>query len=121
MDTFFDHNVYSYIYQHIFVRINFFVYLFRKMYLNFLVESIGRIYLKGRKYMINKHKLCKMALVSAAVILMLVNITGARSFHSDDRNWGCGDVILKTNPVTQSVDFLKFPACGYDGGYGFPI
>jgi len=68
--------------------------------------------------MINKHKLCKMALVSAAVILMLVNITGARSFHYDDRNWGCGDVILKTNPVTQSVDFLKFPACGCDGGCG---
>ena len=25
-----------------------------------------------------------------------------------------GNVILKTDPSTQSVDFLKFPTCGCD-------
>ncbi len=40
---------------------------------------------------------------------MLVSTVGAVRF---------GDVILKTDPCTQSVDFLKFPACGCDCDYG---
>jgi hypothetical protein len=44
------------------------------------------------------------------MILMLVNVVGAKS---DD----CG-VTLITDNCTQSVDFLKFPACGCDCGCG---
>ena len=42
---------------------------------------------------------------------MLVNIVGAMPF-----DYG---VTLITDPTTQSVDVLKFQACGCDGG--FPI
>jgi len=55
--------------------------------------------------MISKHKLYKIALVSIFMVLMLGSTAGAVRF---------GDVILKTDPCTQSVDFLKFPACGCD-------
>jgi hypothetical protein len=41
--------------------------------------------------MINKHKLYKIALVSVAMILMLVNIVGAKPYNHDDRTCGCGD------------------------------
>lgn len=61
--------------------------------------------------MINKHKLYKIALVSVAMILMLVNIVGAKPYNHDDRACGCG-VTLVTDPCTQSVDFLHFPTCG---------
>ena len=57
--------------------------------------------------MISKHKLYKIALVSLVMVLMLVSTVDAVKF---------GDVILKTDPCTQSVDFLKFPACGCDCG-----
>ena len=57
----------------------------------------------------SKHKLYKITLVSIVMVLMLVSTVGAVRF---------GDVILKTDPVTQSVDFLKFPACGCDWGSG---
>ena len=59
--------------------------------------------------MIIKHKLYSIALVSVAMILMLVSTAGAMNF---------GDVILKTDPGTQSVDFLKFPTCGCDSSWG---
>jgi len=72
-------------------------------------SKIGKAYLKGGKYMISKHKLYKIALVSIFMVLMLVSTAGAVRF---------GDVILKTDPCTQSVDFLKFPACGCDWGCG---
>ncbi len=55
--------------------------------------------------MISKHKLYKITLVSAAMLLMLVNIVSAGSFRPDN-------IILGTNNTTQSVDFLKFPTCG---------
>src|SRR5271157_3498560 len=57
--------------------------------------------------MMSKQKLYSIALVSVAMTLMLVSTAGAMRF---------GDVILKTDPCTQSVDFLKFPTCGWDGG-----
>ncbi len=68
-------------------------------------SKIGKAHLKGGKYMISKHKLYKMALVSIFMVLMLGSTAGAVRF---------GDVILKTDPCTQSVDFLKFPACWCD-------
>jgi hypothetical protein len=58
--------------------------------------------------MIIKHKLRKIALVSIALVLMLVSTAGAARF---------GNVILKTDSATQSVDFLKFPACGCDDDF----
>jgi hypothetical protein len=61
--------------------------------------------------MINKHKLYKIILVSTTMILMLVNIVGSMPFD-------CGATLITDN-CTQSVDLLKFPACGCDGG--FPI
>jgi hypothetical protein len=61
--------------------------------------------------MISKRELTKITIVSAAMILMLVNIVGAMPFD-------CG-VTLITDNCTQSVDLLKFPACGCEGG--FPI
>ena len=61
--------------------------------------------------MISKCKLYKIALVSTAMILMLVNIVGAKPGNHDDRTLGCG-VTLITDPCTQSVDLLKFPTCG---------
>jgi len=82
----------------------------------FLVESIGKTYINKRKYMLNKHKFYKMALVSATMILMLGNIVGAKPYNYDDRTCGCG-VTLIIDPCTQSVDLLKFPACGCDFGY----
>jgi len=57
----------------------------------------------------SKHKLYKIALVSIVMVLMLVSTAGAMRF---------GDVILKTDTATQSVDFLKFPACECDWGCG---
>ena len=54
--------------------------------------------------MISKQELTKITIVSAAMILMLMNVVGAKS---DD--W---EVTLVTDPCTQSVDFLKFPTCG---------
>ena len=65
-------------------------------------SKIGKAHLKGGKYMISKHKLYKMALVSIFMVLMLGSTAGAVRF---------GDVILKTDPCTQSVDFLKFLVC----------
>lgn len=58
--------------------------------------------------MIIKQKLYKIALVSIAMVLMLVSIAGASTF---------ADVILKTDPTIQSVNFLKFPVIGYDDNY----
>ena len=43
------------------------------------------------------------------MVLMLVSTAGAMR---------SGNVILKTDSSTQSVDFLKFPACGCDHRYG---
>jgi hypothetical protein len=64
--------------------------------------------------MINKHKLYKIALVSVAMILMLVNIVGAKSYNHDDRTCGCGDdsvcgATSITDLTTQSMNFLNFP------------
>ena len=69
--------------------------------------------------MISKYKLYKIALVSTAMILMLVNIVGAQPANHDDRTGGCG-VTLITDPCTQSVDLLEFPTCGcgHDGNWG---
>ena len=64
------------------------------------------IFKKGRNYMISKHKLYQITLVSAAIILMLVNIVGAKPY-----NYGSGATLITDNS-TQSVDLLKFPACG---------
>ena len=61
--------------------------------------------------MISKHKLYKMTLISIVMVLMLVSTASATRAH------GFGDVILKTDPCTGFVDFLKFPACGCDCGY----
>ena len=61
--------------------------------------------------MISKHKLYKITLVSAAMILMLVNIVGAKPY-----NYEPGAKLI-TDPTTQSVDLLKFPACGCDCGF----
>ncbi len=58
--------------------------------------------------MIIKHKLYKIALVSIVMVLMLVSTAGAAR---------CGNVILTTDNATQSVDFLKFPACACDHGF----
>jgi hypothetical protein len=60
--------------------------------------------------MILKQKWNSIALVSVAITLMLVSTASATGF---------GNVILKTDPCTQSVDFLKFPACGDDCGCGW--
>lgn len=57
--------------------------------------------------MISKYKLYKIALASIAILLIVVSTAGAARF---------GDVILKTNSATQSVDFLKFPTGGCDWG-----
>jgi len=54
--------------------------------------------------MISKQELTKITIVSAAMILMLVNVVGAKSND-------CG-VTLITNNCRESVDFLKFPICG---------
>src|SRR5208283_4100812 len=54
----------------------------------------------------SKKELTKITIVSAAMLLMLVNIVGAMPFD-------CG-VTLITDNCTQSVDLLKFPACGCD-------
>ena len=62
--------------------------------------------------MISKHKLYKIALVSIVLVLMLVSTACAMRFGD------FGNVILKTDPSTQSVDFLKFPVCGCDDGFG---
>ena len=66
--------------------------------------------------MINKNKLYKVAVVSVAIILMLVNIVGAKSYNHDDRTCGCGDdntcgcgVTSITDNTTQSMNFLSFP------------
>jgi hypothetical protein len=72
---------------------------------------ICKTYPKGRKYMISKHKLYKIALVSTAMILMLVIIVGAKPY-----NYEPGTKLI-TDPTTQSVDLLKFPACGCDCGF----
>ena len=56
--------------------------------------------------MIFKHNLYKIALVSIAITLMLVSTAAAARY-------GDGNVILKTDPCTGFVDFLKFPACGF--------
>ena len=56
-----------------------------------------------------KKKSYKIALVSMAIVLMLVSTASAARF-------GNGNVILKTDPCTGFVDFLKFPACGCDCG-----
>ena len=61
----------------------------------------------GGKLMIIKHKLYKIALVSIVMVLMLVSTAGAERY---------GNVILTTDNVTHSVDFLKFPPCGCDQG-----
>jgi hypothetical protein len=53
--------------------------------------------------MISKQELTKITIVSAAMILMLVNVVGAKF---DD----CG-VTLITDNCTQSVNFLKFQTC----------
>jgi len=53
--------------------------------------------------MIIKQKLYKITLSTIAIVLMLASTAGASTF---------GDLILKTNSATQSVDFLKFPVCG---------
>jgi len=58
--------------------------------------------------MISKHKSYKIALVSIFMVLMLVSTAGAVRY---------GNVILTTDPCTQSVDFLKFPACGCNDGF----
>jgi|GEM_PF-2879732 hypothetical protein len=60
--------------------------------------------------MILKQKWNSIALVSVAITLMLVSTASAAGF---------GNVILKTDPCTQSVNFLKFPACGDDCGCGW--
>ena len=60
----------------------------------------------------SKKELTKITIVSAAMLLMLVNIVGAMPFD-------CG-VTLITDNCTQSVDLLKFPACGCDRGCGIP-
>ena len=70
---------------------------------------MGEAYLKGGKHMISKHKLYRIALASLVMVLILVSTACAVRV---------GDVILTTDPCTQSVDFLKFPACGCDGGCG---
>lgn len=66
--------------------------------------------------MINKNKLYKVALVSVAIFLMLVNIVGAKPYNHDDRTCGCGDdntcgygVTSITDNTTQSMNFLNFP------------
>jgi uncharacterized membrane protein len=82
--------------------------------------------------MINKHKLYKIALVFIAMILMLVNIVGAKPYNHDDRTCGCGNertygcgddrtcgcgddntcgcgVTSITDNTTQSMNFLNFP------------
>ena len=82
--------------------------------------------------MINKHKLYKIALVSIAMILMLVNIVGAKPYNhynracgcgndrtygfGNDGTYGCGDdntcgcgVTSITDNTTQSMNFLNFP------------
>jgi hypothetical protein len=56
--------------------------------------------------------LYKIALVSIVLVLMLVSTACAMRFGD------FGNVILKTDPSTQSVDFLKFPVCGCDDGCG---
>ena len=55
--------------------------------------------------MIIKQKLYSITLVSVVMTLMLISTASAARF---------GDVTLKTDPCTQSVDFLKFPVCGCD-------
>jgi hypothetical protein len=66
--------------------------------------------LKRWKYMIIKQKLYKIALVSLAIVLMLASTAGA------SRN---GNLIFKSNPATNMVDFLKFPVAGFDDDYGY--
>ena len=51
----------------------------------------------------------KIVLFSLAMVLVMGTITGATTFSG---------VKLRTNLKNQSVDFLKFPACGYDWGCG---
>ena len=55
--------------------------------------------------MINKQNLHKLALVSVAIVLILVGTAGATRF---------GNVILKTDSSTGFVDVFKSPACGCD-------
>jgi len=55
--------------------------------------------------MISKQELPKRTIVSETMILMQVNVVGSKPCN-------CG-VILITDNYTQSVDLLKFPACGY--------
>jgi hypothetical protein len=64
--------------------------------------------------MISKQEFLKITIVSAAMMLMLVNIAGAMPFGCGGNN--CG-VTLITDNCTQSVDLLKFPACGCGGGF----
>jgi hypothetical protein len=44
--------------------------------------------------MISKHKYYKIALVSIALVLMLVSIVGAKSSNHDDRNCECGVTLM---------------------------
>jgi hypothetical protein len=73
-----------------------------------LGKTVGKIYRKGRKYMLNKQELIKITIVSSAMILMLVNIVAAMPCN-------CGATLITDN-CTQSVNLLKFPACGSDCG-----
>lgn len=59
--------------------------------------------------MTSKQKSYKLALVSIAMVLMLVSTAGAARF---------GEVILKTDSCTGMVDFLKFPVCGCEDNSG---
>jgi hypothetical protein len=59
--------------------------------------------------MTSKQKSYKLALVSIAMVLMLVSTAGATRF---------GEVILKTDSCTGMVDFLKFPVCGCEDNSG---
>jgi hypothetical protein len=62
--------------------------------------------------MISKYKLYKIALVSTAMILMLVNIVGAKSDNHDGRTCGCGDQICGCGDQTSG--------CGDPNlGYGY--
>ena len=63
-----------------------------------LLKTIGEIYAEGRKYMIIKQKLYSPALVSAAIVLMLINIAGAAALVDNPNNRENCDVQTITYP-----------------------
>jgi hypothetical protein len=69
--------------------------------------------------MISKHKLYKIALVSTAIILMLVNIVDAKPSDHDDQTCGCGDQTCGYGDQTCGCGDLNIRYGFSNYGYGF--